>query len=62
MRSNPNRRHTRTAYRSVENAVPRQAPILMQPMVRLAESDTRTTASDGTCIDRVKAAEEGGRP
>lgn len=31
-------------------------------MVRLAERNARTTARDGTSVNRVKAAEERGRP
>ena len=45
-------------YRCVEHAIPRQARILVDTMMRLSERDARTTASDGAGIDGVKAAEE----
>lgn len=45
-------------YARIQNTIPHQIPILMQPMMRLPESNTRTTARDRTRINRIKAAKE----
>lgn len=59
----PKTRHrppTQTAR--VDDVVPDQIPILVQPVVRLAEGDARAAARHEARIDRVEAVEEGRVP
>lgn len=52
----------KAAYRSVDNAIPSQARVLVQPMMRLSEGDARAAACDGAGINGREALEEGGGP
>ena len=49
-------------HRSIDGAVSRQPRILVQPMVRLPESDAGAAASDGAQIDGLEAFEEARGP
>ena len=49
-------------YRGIDNAIPLQIRILMQPMMRLAKGNARATARDRTGINWVEATEERRRP